>query len=102
MPRPKGAPNKLTAEVKDKLQLVMDDVVSSLNISTLTTDQKIKMLQIDLQYLLPRLKHISEDRESTDYPLFITDAEPVTFNIHSRNEETGGFDVKSSTSPTPT
>ena len=45
MPRPKGAPNKLTAEVKDKLQFVMDDVVSSLNISTLTTDQKIKMLQ---------------------------------------------------------
>ena len=68
MARPKGAPNKLTAEVKDKLQLVMDDVVSSLNISTLTTDQKIKMLQIGLQYLLPRLKHISEDRDSTDYP----------------------------------
>ena len=92
MARPKGAPNKLTAEVKDKLQLVMDDVVSSLNISTLTTDQKIKMLQIGLQYLLPRLKHISEDRDSIDYPLFISDAEPVTFNIHSRNEETGGFE----------
>ena len=59
MARPKGAPNKLTAEVKDKLQLVMDDVVSSLNISTLTTDQKIKMLQIGLQYLLPGSKHIS-------------------------------------------
>ena len=102
MGRTAGTPNKLTAEVKDKLQCVMDDVVSSLNISTLTTDQKIKMLQIGLQYLLPRLKHISEDRDSTDYPLFITDAEPVTFNIHSRNQETGEFDVESSTSPTPT
>ena len=70
----------------------MDDVVSSLNISTLTTDQKIKMLQIGLQYLLPRLKHISEDRDSIDYPLFLSDAKPVTFNIHSRNEETGGFE----------
>ena len=102
MARPKGAPNKLTAEVKDKLQCVMDEVVSSFNISTFTTDQKIKMLQIGLQYLLPRLKHISEDRDSTDYPLFISDAKLVTFNIHSRNQETGGFDVKSSTSPNPT
>ena len=46
MARPKGSQNKLTADVKDKLQLVMDDVISSLNISTLTTDQKIKILQI--------------------------------------------------------
>ena len=29
MPRPKGVPNKLTADVKDKLQLVMDNVISS-------------------------------------------------------------------------
>ena len=33
MARPKGSPNKLTADVKDKLQLVMDDVISSLNIN---------------------------------------------------------------------
>ena len=57
--RKAGTPNKLTAEVKDKLQCVMDDVVSSLNICTVTTDQKIKMLQIGLQYLLPGSKHIS-------------------------------------------
>ena len=42
MARPKGSPNKLTADVKDKLQLVMDDVISSLNISTLTTRPKNK------------------------------------------------------------
>ena len=33
MARPKGSPNKITADVKDKLQLVMDDVISSLNIN---------------------------------------------------------------------
>ena len=82
MPRPKGVPNKLTADVKDKLQLVMDDVISSLNISTLKTDQKIKMLQIGLQYLVPRLKHSSGDRDNTDYPLFMTDGEPTAINIH--------------------
>ena len=90
-----GVPNKITADVKDKLQLVMDDVISSLNISTLTTDQKIKMLQIGLQYLVPRLKHTSGDRDNIDYPLFMTDGEPIAINIHSRNEETGKFDVES-------
>ena len=52
-----GQPNKLTTEVKNKLQTVMDDVVSQLDITEMTTDQKIKMLQIGLQYLLPKLKH---------------------------------------------
>ena len=68
MGRPKGSPNKIIADVKDKLQLVMDDVISSLNISTLTTDQKIKMLQMGLQYLIPRLKHTSGDGNIRDYP----------------------------------
>ena len=90
-----GVPNKITADVKDKLQLVMDDVISSLNISTLTTDQKIKMLQIGLQYLIPRLKHTSGERDNKDYPLFMTDGEPIAINIHSRNEETGDFEVES-------
>ena len=90
-----GVPNKITADVKDKLQLVMDDVISSLNISTLTTDQKIKMLQIGLQYLIPRLKHTSGERDNKDYPLFMTDGEPIAINIHSRNEETGKFEVES-------
>ena len=67
MGRPKGSPNKITADVKDKLQLVMDDVISSLNISTLTTNQKIKKLQIGLQYLVPRLKYSSGDRDIKDY-----------------------------------
>ena len=77
------------------MQLVLDDVISSLNISTLTTDQKINMLQIGLQYLVPRLKHMSDDRDNTDYPLFMTDGEPIAINIHSRNEETGDFEVES-------
>ena len=73
MPRPKGSPNKITADVKDKLQLVMDDVISSLNISTLTTDQKIKMLQMGLQYLLPKLKHVHDKKEIYEPPLFLTE-----------------------------
>ena len=44
MGRIAGVPNKLTTEVKEKLHVVLDNVVSSLNIDEMTTDQKIKML----------------------------------------------------------
>jgi len=33
MPRPKGSQNKITAEVKDKLQLLIDDLIASLNVN---------------------------------------------------------------------
>ena len=73
MARPKGSPNKITADVKDKLQLVIDDVVSHLDITAMTTDQKIKMLQIGLQYLIPRLKHVHDKKEIYEPPLFLTE-----------------------------
>ena len=73
MPRPKGVPNRLTADVKDRLQLVIDDVVSHLDISEMTTDQKIKILQIGLQYLIPRLKHVHDEKEMYEPPLFLTE-----------------------------
>ena len=52
MPRPKGAPNKITSEVKEKLQLLIDELIESLEINKLDTNQRIKMLQIALQYPL--------------------------------------------------
>ena len=84
MPRPKGSQNKIITEVKNKLQEVMDNIVSTLDIDSMTTDQKLKMLQIGLQYLLPRLKHTTEE-SSEDKPLFI-DVEVI-----KRDEETGGW-----------
>ena len=95
MGRLAGVPNKLTTEVKEKLQVVLDEVLSSLNIEDMTKNQKIKMLQIGLQYLVPRLKHTSGDRDITDYPLFMTDGEPIAINIHNRNEEKNEFEVES-------
>ena len=33
MPRPKGSQNKITSEVKDKPQLLIDDLIASLNVN---------------------------------------------------------------------
>ena len=71
MGRLSGVPNKIRTEVKEKLQTVMDEVVSQLDIGEMITDQKIKMLQIVLQYLLPRVKHVSEETEYKDVTLFV-------------------------------
>tara|TARA_Y100000385_G_C12712100_1_gene475038 strand:- start:229 stop:519 length:291 start_codon:yes stop_codon:yes gene_type:complete len=81
-----GVPNKLTTDVKDKFQNIMDDVVYQLDISEMTTDQKIKMLQIGLQYLLPKLKHVSGEAEQKDVPLFV--------DIISRDETGEGWETE--------
>ena len=56
MPRPKGSPNKITSEVRSKLQDLLDDLIDSLDLNELDANQRIKMLQIALQYTLPRMK----------------------------------------------
>jgi len=58
-----GTPNKLTKEVKETLQDITDEVVNSIEIQKLNTNQKLKFLQISLQYLLPRLKHTYNEIE---------------------------------------
>ena len=69
MGRIAGTPNKITAEVKEKLQVVIDEVIDNIDISELDNNQKIKLLQIGVQYIVPRLKHTTEVTE--DLPIFI-------------------------------
>ena len=69
MSRPKGSPNKITSEVRSKLQDLLDDLIDSLDLNELDANQRIKMLQIVLQYTLPKLKQETEEVE--DVPLFI-------------------------------
>ena len=70
MPRPKGSPNKITSELKEKLQLLIDDLIASLDVNELDANQRIKMLQIALQYTLPRMKQASSE-VGEDLPLFL-------------------------------
>ena len=70
MGRIAGVPNKIISEVKDKLQLLIDDLIASLDVKELDSNQRIKMLQIVLQYTLPRMKQATND-VNEDLPLFV-------------------------------
>ena len=72
MGRIAGVPNKITSEVKEKLQLLIDELIESLEINKLDANQRIKMLQIALQYTLPRLQSmVVRDEVEVDLPLFV-------------------------------
>ena len=71
MPRPKGSPNKITAEIKERLSQVIMDAMSSINIDLMTQNEKLKLIQIGLTYVVPRLKQVEE----------VTDEMPREFQI---------------------
>ena len=59
---------KITSEVRKKLQDLLDDLMDSLDLDELDNNQRIKMLQIALQYTLSKLK--KEVDEFKYLPLF--------------------------------
>ena len=72
MPRPKGSPNKVTAAVKERLQSLIDEVVNRIDVDSMTTDQKLKLLQLSLHYVLPKLRSTETTvKKYEDLPLFI-------------------------------
>lgn len=73
MGRTAGTPNKVTAEVKGKLESLIEGLVGSLDIDEMNLNQRIKVLQIALQYTLPRLQATLIKEEHQDQPLFIED-----------------------------
>ena len=84
MGRTAGTPNKITTEVKGKLDGLIQGIVGSLDISELNANQRIKLLQIALQYTLPRLQAMIVKDETEDKPLFVEDIE---LNIYKRKED---------------
>ena len=63
MPRPKGSPNKITAEIKERLSQVIMDAMSTIDIDSMTQNERLKLIQIGLTYVVPRLKHTEEIKE---------------------------------------
>ena len=71
MGRISGKPNKLTAKVKDRLATIIDEAMDSIDIEKLTIAERLKLIQIGLQYVIPRLKQVEE----------VTDEMPREFQI---------------------
>jgi len=85
MGRTLGTPNKITAEVRGKLENLIDSLVDSIEIQDLNTSQRIKMLQIALQYTLPRLQAmVVKEQQPEDLPLFMED---IDINVVTRKED---------------
>ena len=71
MPRPKGSPNKITSVIKDKLGDILSEAIESLDIKEMNKAERLKLIQIGIQYVIPRLKQVEE----------ITDEMPTNFQI---------------------
>ena len=72
MPRPKGNQNKITTEVKEQLQSLIDTAVNSIDVNSMDTNQKLKLLQLSLHYVLPKLRSTEmTEKKYEDEPIFI-------------------------------
>ena len=60
--REKGTPNRLTRKVKDKLERVLDECIESLSVDDMTKQEKLKAIQLCLQYLMPKPTPEREDK----------------------------------------
>ena len=54
--RKKGTPNKLTTEIKDKISVLLSGTMDSIDISTFTQTEKIKLIQVLCNYIVPKLQ----------------------------------------------
>ena len=75
MGRKKGIPNKITAKVKDRLATIIDEAMDSIDVEKLTIVERFKLIQIGLQYVIPRLKQVDnvEDEMPREFQIEIID-----------------------------
>ena len=76
MGRKKGIPNKITAKVKDRLATIIDEAMDSIDVEKLTIVERLKLIQIGLQYVIPRLKQVDnvEDEMPREFQIQIIDS----------------------------
>ena len=60
--REKGTPNRLTSKVKDKLERILDESIESLSVDDMSKQEKLKAIQLCLQYLMPKPTPEREDK----------------------------------------
>ena len=76
MGRISGKPNRLTAKVKERLATIIDEAMDSIDIKTMTKAERLKLIQIGLQYVIPRLKQVEniEEEEPRKFEIEIIDS----------------------------
>ena len=66
--RSKGTPNRLTSDLRSKIGDIIDVTMESLDIDTLSKLEKIKLLQVCLQYAIPKLQSQVIDLNTEERP----------------------------------
>ena len=75
MPRKTGIPNKITSLIKERLADIISESIDSIDVKTLTVSERFKLIQIGVQYVIPRLKHTEEINEMpTNFQIEIIDS----------------------------
>lgn len=64
--RQKGTPNKLTAEIKEKLAAIISEATDSIDLDTLAASEKIRLIEIGLKYLLPTMKQVDRSNDTSE------------------------------------
>ena len=62
--RTKGTPNKLSNEIKERLADIISEAIDSIDVKTLTVSERFKLIQIGVQYVIPRLKQVEDVSEN--------------------------------------
>ena len=64
MPRKAGVPNKITSLIKERLADIISEAIDSIDVKTLTVSERLKLIQISVQYVIPRLKQVEDVSEN--------------------------------------
>ena len=66
--RQKGTPNKIKSEIRDKISILVNGTIDSIDINTLTHYQKVKLLNSLCQYVIPKLQSADYQTGTSDMP----------------------------------
>tara|TARA_B110000259_G_scaffold150209_1_gene169616 strand:- start:72 stop:347 length:276 start_codon:yes stop_codon:yes gene_type:complete len=75
MPRKAGIPNKITSLIKERLADIISEAIDSIDVKTLTVSERLKLIQISVQYVIPRLKQVEnvDEEMPTNFQIEIID-----------------------------
>lgn len=62
----KRGQNKLTTEVKEKLTALIDNIIDDIDVEMMTTTQKMKLLDMCLQYSIPKMVYKAEVQQKAN------------------------------------